>query len=112
MLRRYNIVLFVRKTWFHTNSLGSDATAILRADDPVVVLECVHGLQNGAHTADVVVDLGVTDEVCRQVAVQLRLHLVGESVSQFTSCTILNIARPVQQTICILVLDKNTFVLN
>ena len=58
-----------------TQSLGRDAAAVLRGDHPVVELERVHGLQDGRHAPDVGVDVGVVDELSRQVAVQLCLHL-------------------------------------
>ena len=58
-----------------THPLGNDATSVLWADHPVVVLQGVHGLQNGRHTTDVGVDLSVIDKLGCQVTVELGLHL-------------------------------------
>ena len=55
--------------------LGGDAAVLAGAgsDHPVVGLEGVHGLEHGGHPPDVGVDLGVGEEVGRQVRVKLRL---------------------------------------
>ena len=60
-----------------TDALGHDAAAVLGVDDPVVVLEGVHRLEYRAHPPDVGEDLRVSDEVGRQVGVQLGLYLWG-----------------------------------
>ena len=59
-----------------TYSLGHEAAAVLGVGHPVVVLEGVHRLEDRAHTADVVVDLGIIDELTRQVRIQLHLYLL------------------------------------
>ena len=46
-----------------TNALGYDARPILWVDHPVVILQCVHGLQNWAYASYVVVDLCVAYEL-------------------------------------------------
>lgn len=47
----------------HTKTFGGDSTALQRVDGPVVVLESVHQLQDGADTADGGVDGGGPDEL-------------------------------------------------
>ena len=60
-----------------TDPLGRDPAAVLGVDDPVVVLECVHGLEHGAYPPDRVIDQSVVQELCRHVLVQLTLDLGG-----------------------------------
>ena len=57
-----------------TESLRSYSRLFLRIDDPVVVLEGVHGLQDGGHPPHVGVDPGVRQELRGQVGVELGLH--------------------------------------
>ena len=52
-----------------TQALGRDPAALHRVAGPVVVLECVHELQHGAHAAYGGVDGGCADELCRQIRV-------------------------------------------
>ncbi len=46
-----------------TKTFWGDATALQRVDGPVVVLQRVHQLQDGADTADGGVDGGSADEL-------------------------------------------------
>lgn len=46
-----------------TKTFGGDSTALQRVDGPVVVLESVHQLQDGADAADGGVDGGGADEL-------------------------------------------------
>ena len=52
-----------------TKAFRSDSAAVCRVAGPVVVLECVHELQHGAHAAYGGVDGGCADELCRQIRV-------------------------------------------
>ena len=54
--------------------LRSDARQIVRVGDPVVVLECVHRLQDGGDAPHVGVDLRVGEELGGQVRVELDLQ--------------------------------------
>lgn len=54
----------------HTKTFGGDSTALQRVDGPVVVLQSVHQLQDGAHTADGGVDGGSADELRGKVCVE------------------------------------------
>lgn len=58
-----------------TEAFGVDATALQRVDGPVVILESVHQLQDGAHAADGGVDGGGANELRRQVSVEGQLNL-------------------------------------
>lgn len=58
-----------------TKTFGVDSTALQWIDGPVVVLQRVHQLQDGAHTANGGVDGGGTDELRRKVRIQRQLHL-------------------------------------
>jgi hypothetical protein len=58
-----------------TDSFGDNSTAVKRIDDPVVEFESVHGLQNRAHTANVVIDMSVINEFSGQVLVEPPLNL-------------------------------------
>ena len=58
-----------------TNALGYNAAAVGWVNHPVVVLDCMQSLNDGAHTANVTVDLCVIDELVRQIRVQPTLHL-------------------------------------
>lgn len=60
-------------------SLGHDAALRTRIHHPIVELERVHGLQNGADTSHIAVDLGVAEKFCGQVRVEARLN-VGRRV--------------------------------
>jgi hypothetical protein len=57
-----------------TKSLWSDAALGSRVDDPIVILEGVHGLKDGGDAANVGVDLRVGEKLCGQVRVEARLH--------------------------------------
>lgn len=58
-----------------TETFGGDAAALQRVDGPVVVLERVHQLQDGANAADGAVDGGGADELRGQVGVEGQLDL-------------------------------------
>lgn len=47
----------------HTKTFGSDSTALQGVDCPVVVLQSVHQLQDGADAANGGVDGGSADEL-------------------------------------------------
>lgn len=61
--------------WKLTEAFGQDSTAVLGVNHPVVVLERVHDLQDGAHPPNCVVDGHCADELRCQVCVQRQLHL-------------------------------------
>ena len=46
-----------------TSALGHNATAVGWVDHPVIVLDCVQGLNDRAHTANVAVDMSVVNEL-------------------------------------------------
>lgn len=58
-----------------TEAFGVDSTALQWVDGPVVILESVHQLQDGAHAADGGVDGGGANELRRQVSVEGQLDL-------------------------------------
>ena len=60
-------------------SLGHDAALGTWIHNPVVELERVHGLQDGANASHIAVDLRVAEELGGQVGVETRLH-VGRRV--------------------------------
>ena len=64
-----------------TETFGADSTALQRVDGPVVVLQSVHQLQDGAHAADGGVDGGGADELRRQVGVEGQLDLCAHTTS-------------------------------
>lgn len=55
--------------------LGHDAALWPRIHNPVVELERVHGLQNGADASHIAVDLRVAEELGGQVGVETGLHI-------------------------------------
>lgn len=61
--------------WSRTEAFGQDSAAVLGVDDPVVVLERVHDLQDRAHPPNGVVDGHCANELRCQVCVQRQLHL-------------------------------------
>jgi len=46
-----------------TDALGYNATAVGWVDNPIVVLDGVQRLNDGAHSANVIVDLCIVDEL-------------------------------------------------
>lgn len=72
----------------HTKAFGADTAALQRVHGPVVVLESVHELQDGAHSANGGVDGGCPNELRRQVCVEWQLDLYWQKrtvrVSAFT----------------------------
>ena len=65
-----------------TETFGADATALQRVHGPVVVLERVHELQDGADPADGGVDGGGADELGGQVGVEGQLDLENQGEDQ------------------------------
>lgn len=65
----------VRERLNLTEAFGQDSTAVLGVDNPVVVLERVHDLQDRAHPPNGVVDVHCAYELRCQVRVQRQLHL-------------------------------------
>lgn len=103
-----------------TEAFGADAAALQRVEGPVVVLEGVHQLQDGAHPADGAVDGGGADELRGQVGVEGQLHLrhvfrqTGHTGARFwsltppadpptcslPSCFLINITALIRVTLC------------
>ena len=67
-----------------TETFGADPTALQRVDGPVVVLQSVHQLQDGADAADGGVDGGGADELRRQVRVEGQLDLCAHATSSLS----------------------------
>lgn len=58
-----------------TQAFGGDPAALQGVAGPVVVLECVHELQDGSHSPDGAVDGRGANEFGRQVRVEGQLNL-------------------------------------
>jgi len=52
-----------------TNASGYNAAAVGRVNHPVIVLDGVQGLNDGANTTNVTVDLSIVDKLIWQVHV-------------------------------------------
>lgn len=63
----------------HTRSFGIDPTQFVRVDDPIVILERVHGLKDRRDSSNVRIDLGITQEIRGEIGIQLGLY-IGRSV--------------------------------
>lgn len=63
-----------------TEAFGVDSTALQWVDGPVVILQSVHQLQDGAHAADGGVDGGGANELRRQVSVEGQLDLRAHTI--------------------------------
>ena len=58
-----------------TNAFRHNATAVGWVNHPVIVLDGVQGLNDGADTTNVTVDLSIVDKLIWQIHVQPTLHL-------------------------------------
>lgn len=67
--------------WTLTLAFRHDSAAVLGVDNPVVVFERVHDLQDCAHPPNGVVDGDCAYELCCQVRVQRQLHLYRETTA-------------------------------
>ncbi len=64
-----------RHFWGLTQAFRGDTATFQGVVGPVVVLEGVHELQDGAHSTDGAVDGGGANKFCRQVCVEGKLYL-------------------------------------